>query len=82
MPKLSYRTCQFEFGKWGKLLKAYSDLDLDLTMLNIELFSYTTVCSYIDFFLSYHAKTHTHTHTHKHGVHAHTHTHRHLMSTL
>ena len=24
-------------GKWGKLLKAYSDLDLDLMMLNIEL---------------------------------------------
>ena len=24
-------------GKWGKILNAYSDLDLDLTMLNIEL---------------------------------------------
>ena len=24
-------------GKLGKLLKAYNDLDLDLTMLNIEL---------------------------------------------
>ena len=34
-------------GKWGKLLKAYSDLDLDLTKLNIELiraiFIYYTV---------------------------------------
>ena len=25
-------------GKWGKFLNAYSDLDLDPTKLNIELF--------------------------------------------
>ena len=65
-----------------KFLKAYSDLILDLTMLNIELvqaiFIYYNVFQFhvprSITFLSYHAITHTHTHTHKHG-HTHTHTH-------
>ena len=33
---LSYRPDSLYCGKWGKTLKAYSDLDLDPTMLNIE----------------------------------------------
>ena len=39
-------------GKLGKLLKAYNDLDLDLTMLDIELvpaISYATIYSNLMF---------------------------------
>ena len=72
----------------GNLLKTYSDLDLDLilTMLNIEVvragFMY-----YNEFqihvprlisLLCYHAKTHTKTHTWTHThIHQHTPTHTH-----
>ena len=42
-------------------------------------------CSYVNFFLSYHAKTHTHTHacTHTHThTHKHTHTHTHTHTLI
>ena len=60
----------FYCGKWGKLLKAYSEVDLDPMMLNIELvrafFIYYNVMFLDRFIFSYRAKTHTHTHTHAH----------------
>ena len=70
----------------GKLLNAYSDLDLDPTKLNIELipaiFIYYNVFRFrvprsISFeLLCGHTNTDTHTHTH---THAHTHTHRNIQ---
>ena len=71
----------------GKLLNAYSDLDLDPTKLSIELipaiFIYYNVFRIrvprsISFELlcgHTHTNTHTHTHTHTH-TRTHTHTHR------
>ena len=58
--------------KWGKFLNAYSDLDLDLTKLNIELvraiFIYYNVFQSRDldpFLFELSCKnTHTHTYTH------------------
>ena len=32
-------------GKWRKISMSRRDLDLDRTMPNVELFSYTTICS-------------------------------------
>ena len=32
-------------GKWRKISKLRCDLDLNGTMPNVELFSYTTICS-------------------------------------
>ena len=63
----------------GKSLKAYSDLDLDLRMLNIELvlatFIYYNVFQfYVPRWISFwvtvqkHKQTHTHTHTHTHRI--------------
>ena len=55
-------------GKWRKISKSRCDLDLDRTMPNVELFSYTTICSSFKWieplFLSYHVHSHTHTLTH------------------
>ena len=54
------------FGKWGKLLNAYSDLDLGPTKLNIELVraSYATMYSnfvFLDGFLFELSCKNTHT---------------------
>ena len=68
VPKLSYRTYSLYCGKWGKLLKAYSDLDLDL-MLVRAIFIYYDVFQFVflDRFLFKLSYKNTHKHAHKHG---------------
>ena len=68
----------------GKLLKACGDLDLDPTMLSIEIFGaifiyYKVFQFHVPRWISQMESSckHTHAHTHKDG-----HTHKHKMSTL